>query len=242
MKIRNILAILIVFSFTAMVSGQSQCNKGHFIFGSDIVQYSAGASTYYETTGGKVEDSGKVTSTNLSYGIGIWAGYCVSNRVCVGIDYNFEQTPLAYYYPYYPYSFDYYQPFSLFPSNLFFRYYLVRADSGKFIDLALEGNLGVRANNSQNTFPDGYTGTNAGTITTQMDFFNLNSGIKLLLSFHISKHFALQLAGGFNTAYQSINFVSASETPPVQNFNFTPSKVTYFTYDFIGSFRLQFYL
>lgn len=242
MKTRILLTILIICIYSFDVRAQSQCKKGHFVFGSDIVQYTTGASTYTETSGGKVVDSGKVSSTNLSYGIGIWAGYCISNRVCIGLDYDFQQSPLAYYYPYYPYSFDYYQPFSLFPSNLFFRYYIIRADSGQFLDLGLEGNLGARYNSSQNTFSDGYTGSQAASITTQIDYLNLNSGIKLLFSFHVSKHFAIQLVGGLNAGYQSINFVSASETPPIRGFNFTPSNADYFSYDFVGSFRLQFYL
>ncbi len=242
MKNRILTSILAVSLFSTVVSGQNQCSKGHFIFGSDLIQYSTNNSSYRYTSGSHVPDSNKTSSSDLSFGIGVWAGYFVSNRFCVGLDYSFHQPSMTYYYSYYPYYYNYSPSFSIFPSNLFFRYYLVKADSGQVLDLALEGNAGFQYNSSMNSYYEDIYNNQTSTITNQMNFMNLNSGIKLLFSFHISKHFALQLAGGFNLGYESIDFVSSSITPSYPSYTFIPAKETYLNYGFSGSFRLQFYL
>ena len=224
-----------------MMSAQSQCSKGHFIFGSDLVQYSSGTTTVNNYVANVQKDTLNNSFSNLSYGFNVWAGYYITNRFCAGLTFDFRQTPLEYYaYSYYYY---YYPAQSFLPSNLFFRYYIVHADSGGFLDLGVDGNFGVGYTSSQNTISDGTPGTSANTsITYQIDYFNLSSGINLLASFHISKHFALQFMGGLAGSYQSLNLASETISPPNRGYSFTPYEVTFTTFQFNGSFRLQFYL
>ena len=85
------------------------------------------------------------------------------------------------------------------------------------------------------------TSNQTATISSEIDFMDLNSGLKFFFSFHAGKHLAIQLTGGATVGYESISFVSASENPPVRGFNFTPSKSVYWTDNFMGSLRLQYY-
>ncbi len=244
MKIRVLSAMLGICLVTEGLLAQSQSSKGHFIFGSDLIQYNAGNSIQRYNGGTNEQDTVKNTFSNISLGINVWVGYFVSNRVCVGLKYDFQQSPIDYYYNSYPYNYyyPYYPALSLFPSNLFFRYNFIRADSGGFFDLGIEGTFGVQYTGSTNTTTPEYRYTTTYTTTSVTNYLSLNSGVNLLASFHISKHFALQLKAGIIVAYQNIDFASESISPPSNNFNFTPEKVYYTTYSFAGSFRLQFYL
>src|SRR6185312_779933 len=87
-------------------------NKGHFILGTDLVNYETGNELYRYYSNDKVTDSNKTNINLFSSSLNIWAGYFVSKKVALGLrlanigevvntNYNMG-TPFGFFFRYYP--------------------------------------------------------------------------------------------------------------------------------------------
>ncbi len=217
-------------------------NKGHFIFGTNLLNYSAGTSTENDYSSGSVKDTFTTKISNFSFSFNIWGGYFLSDRVCVGLNFNNSSNSIYGGYPYYYNNGPYYGALSPFiPSNLFFRYYIAGQDSG-LVGFFLEGIVGGSYSSGTYTFgPRSSVYNNSGSVPVNQTSFN--ASINAVLALNVSNHFAFLFKAGllYNTlvveqaAYSYIDNNNMTTTVP-------ESKSIVSEPSFIGTIGLQYKL
>ncbi|MGP8215594.1 MAG: hypothetical protein ACLQQ4_08535 [Bacteroidia bacterium] len=222
----------------------SKGNKGHFVFGTDLLGYSNGAYTIKGYSADKQTDTINETYNNLSFSLNIWAGYFVSDKVCVGLSFGNDGNSTNIYdylLAGYPYDYFDYSPFSsLVPSNLFFRYYLHMGDSSARIDIYLEGIIGGAHSSGNYVFSSG-TGTSASE-AMQINQFNIDGDLNIVFSFQVSNRFSIPVKLGFLYNYYEMDYpsyvINGGSYPQTE-----PSgKVTISSPSFVGSIGVQYKL
>ena len=201
-------------------------NKGHFIFGTNLLNYAAGTATENDYQAGSVKDTLTTKISNFTFSFNIWGGYFLSDRVCVGLNFNNSNSVYAL------------SPF--IPSNLFFRYYIVGQDSG-IVGFFIEGLVGGSYSSGTYTYGPKNANSNRGSVPINQT--NFNASINAVLALNVSSHFAFLFKAGLlynsleaeQAAYSYVNINGIATTVPESK-----SVVTEPT--FIGTIGLQYKL
>lgn len=215
--------------------GTSQ--KGHFIFGSDIVSYSLGSTIEHDYVSGSVKDTSTLTSGNFGISFNVYAGYFLSNKVCVGITFN-SQSNNSLYSPYLflgnGYYYGYYNPYTAYlPSNLFFRYYFI---TDMDISLYGEGIIGLSYTSGKYTI-----GNQASTSqTTPANVFSFNPALKLCLAFNPSTHFSIPVKVGFYYGYSDIDIPAYTQKTGQTNISEPEEEIKNSSFIFNASLGLEY--
>lgn len=178
-------------------------NKGHFLFGTNLPTYNIGSFISKDYTSGSIKDTFKNSFNNFGFSLNVYAGYFISDKVCIGVnfssstnnfysDYLYFYTNIGSFYPYSTYN-------SFLPSYLFFRYYFINDSTG--INLFVEGDLGAAYSNGNYT--SGNTPSTLETVPAAL--FSFNSNINLAVAYSISKHFSIPLKAGITYNYSEID-------------------------------------
>ena len=218
-----------------------KANKGHFLFGTNLINYTNGGMVDRTFSAGKPVDTLKETFNSFSAGLNVWAGYFLSDKVCVGLSFGVNQGYSLYAFPYSANIYYAYSPFAgLIPSSLFFRYYLFQGDSNAHINVYLEGIVGG-AYSSGNYTSDNGNGRPV-TQTVQVNEFNVNGNVSAVLSFDISRHFSVPVKLGFLYSYYEQDSPAYQYNNGNYNQSEPASKETLSSPSFIGSIGLQYKL
>jgi hypothetical protein len=192
MKIKLALAAILFCICFSQLNAQTQTRKGHFLLTTNLLDYSLNSSRSVNTatpiggTSPVTQDSTHNKFSTLSLSFNVYAGYFISNKVCLGFGMNTVVNA---------------DPYMTVPNTTyatFFRYYLNKADSAGF-DFYLEGNLG--AGFATTTTSEDFTGNGNGTSQTTNPYTNtaseLYGSIGVCASYHITPHWNIGVVAAF---------------------------------------------
>jgi hypothetical protein len=184
-KIASVLIVVVCFCTNMSFAQKDSTRKGHFVFGSNILSFSA--SSYKETItagSGYGPDINKSTYSIMSVTFNLWAGYFISNSVCIGL--NFGNPSSSIIEPYLGYDYNSTSFSSIIPSGFFFRYYL-NQDDNNIASFFLEGSVG-----------GSYSSISSGGVSNAISLGNLNTNLNIVISIHTIKNLDVQLRAGFS--------------------------------------------
>jgi len=213
-------------------------NKHHFIVGTNLLNYTEGISLSKNYQNGVISDSVTNKFHAASAALNFWAGYFVSEKLCLGIGFTsygssavlLGNTGIITPFPY------------ITPSNLMFRYYLLTGDSNK-VDVYMQGIVGASYSSfgssvgSNDQYPPS---NNSNSTTSVTNMFNVGCDLILAIQINVTKHIGINAGVGGACGYQSYNVPSYVENTGGTPYTVPASKTLVSQVEFAGTFGLQY--